>query len=79
MLRTETDRIAGSLAGRAAGSVYSHAADAEEGLPRRCVNGCPATSDAGIEASVLSVDSASRSGKPHELKALPEGCMLFYA
>ena len=42
------DRSYGSLAGRAAGSVYSHAADADKGFPCRCVNGCPAASDGCI-------------------------------
>ena len=70
------DRSYRSLAGRAASSVYSHAADAAEGFPCRCVNGCPAALGAWAAASVLSVDSASRSGVVRGLRLLREGCMF---
>ena len=71
------DRSYGSLAGKAASSVYSHAADAVEGFPCRCVNGCPAAFDSGIAASVLSVDSASRSDVVRGLRVLSEGYMFW--
>ena len=69
------DRSYGSLAGKAASIVYSHAADAVEGFPCRCVNGCPAAFDSGIAASVLSVDSTSRSGVSREFRVVRECSM----